>query len=262
MTEKSTDGVDDSADAVLLTRHVEGDPDAFAVLVARHRDRLWAVALRTLGDPDDAADALQDALIGAFRRADTFRGDAAVTTWLHRVVVNACLDQLRRRRARPVDPVDPLDDPALSAGLDSGHGLGGSPVADPESAVLNQEVRAQVLAALATLPPEQRVALALVDMQGWSIADAAQTLNCAPGTVKSRCSRGRARLAPLLADLSSGAMSTGPSPPVPSEPPARGEAVRTFRAERNRARTTDVPSTQHSAAPSAEPGPESTGRAT
>ncbi|HZG97539.1 MAG TPA: sigma factor, partial [Nocardioidaceae bacterium] len=71
-------------DTALLVRHVDGDPDAFAVLVARHRDRLWAVAMRTLGDPDDAADALQDALLRAFRRAETFRGEAAVTTWLHR----------------------------------------------------------------------------------------------------------------------------------------------------------------------------------
>ncbi|MGH8824766.1 MAG: sigma factor, partial [Jiangellaceae bacterium] len=70
-------------DATLLQRHVEGDPDAFGELVRRHRDRLWAVALRTLGNPDDAADALQDALVNAFRRAGSFRAESAVTTWLH-----------------------------------------------------------------------------------------------------------------------------------------------------------------------------------
>src|ERR671922_3024376 len=94
------------ADAELLRRHVAGDPDAFGELFRRHRDRLWAVALRTLHDPDDAADALQEAMISAFRRAAEFRGEAAVTTWLHRIVVNAALDRLRRRAARP----------ALSAG--------------------------------------------------------------------------------------------------------------------------------------------------
>ncbi|MFM7148184.1 MAG: sigma factor, partial [Actinomycetales bacterium] len=85
-----SDGLDSDAD--LLARHVAGDPTAFTVLIQRHRDRLWAVALRTTQNPDDAADALQDALLSAFRRADTFRGESAVTTWLHRIVVNASLD--------------------------------------------------------------------------------------------------------------------------------------------------------------------------
>src|SRR5213595_712227 len=79
-------------DRELITRHAGGDPDAFAELVRRHRDRLWRVALRTLGDPDDAAGA--------------YRGDAAVTTWLHRIVVNACLDLVRRRAARPTSPLE------------------------------------------------------------------------------------------------------------------------------------------------------------
>ena len=88
-------------DADLLSRHVGGDPDAFGLLFGRHRDRLWAVAIRKLGDPEEAADALQDAMISAFRRAASFRGDSAVTTWLHRIVVNAALDRLRRKSARP-----------------------------------------------------------------------------------------------------------------------------------------------------------------
>ena len=83
-------------DQELLSAHVQGDPEAFNELVRRHRDRLWAVALRTTGDPEEAADALQDGLISAFRNAAGFRGDSAVTTWLHRVVVNASLDRLRR----------------------------------------------------------------------------------------------------------------------------------------------------------------------
>jgi hypothetical protein len=92
---------DDPPDAELLRRHVSGDTEAFGILFSRHRERLWAVAVRTLGDVDDAADALQDAMISAFRRAGSFRGDSAVTTWLHRIVVNACLDLLRRQAARP-----------------------------------------------------------------------------------------------------------------------------------------------------------------
>src|SRR5690348_18459723 len=89
-------------DTELLAAHRAGDPDAFGVLFTRHRDRLWAVALRTVCDPEDAADALQEAMISAFRRAGDFRGDSAVTTWLHRIVVNAAVDRLRRRSTRSV----------------------------------------------------------------------------------------------------------------------------------------------------------------
>src|SRR5580692_81794 len=91
----------DLSDRDLLRLHVQGDSEAFGLLFVRHRERLWAVALRTLGDQEEAADALQDAMISAFRRAADFRGESAVTTWLHRIVVNACLDRLRRRAARP-----------------------------------------------------------------------------------------------------------------------------------------------------------------
>jgi RNA polymerase sigma-70 factor (ECF subfamily) len=210
-------GGDQTEDAALLERHVQGDPDAFTELVARHRDRLWAVALRTLGDPDDAADAVQDGLLRAFRRAETFRGEAAVTTWLHRVVVNACLDQMRRRRARPSDPVDPQEDSAL----DSADRAVSPDDGDPEAAALAAERRARVLAALATLPADQRAALVLVDMQGWSVNDAAAALDCPEGTVKSRCSRGRARLAPLLAEFSSGAAVTQPTDEIRNQVAAR-----------------------------------------
>ena len=176
-------------DAELLRRHVAGDPDAFGTLVGRHRDRLWAVALRTMRNPEDAADALQDAYISAFRRAGSFRGESQVTTWLHRVVVNACLDRLRRMRVRAADP--------LPEDLDRSTVLASRPT-DP---LEEQQQRDDVQAALAQLNPDQRAALVLVDMQGYSVEEAAAILRCAPGTVKSRCARGRARLVPLLADL-------------------------------------------------------------
>jgi RNA polymerase sigma-70 factor (ECF subfamily) len=87
------------SDAELLRMHVAGDPGAFGVLFRRHRDRLWAVAVRALVDAEEVADALQDAMIAAFRRAGSFRADSAVTTWLHRIVMNAALDRMRRRGA-------------------------------------------------------------------------------------------------------------------------------------------------------------------
>lgn len=225
----STDAADRS-DAELLRAHVDGDGDAFGVLFTRHRDRLWAVALRTMGNPEDAADGLQDGLIAAYRRAGSFRGDAAVTTWLHRVVVNACLDRLRAAKVRAAEPLP--DD------LEAFEGRGsvltsGAEHDDPVEHSLAAERRRLVLAALATLPHEQRAALVLVDMEGYPMAEVAQMLDCAVGTVKSRCSRGRARLAELLAgrlgeppsDTRPGDPGLGnrpPARPVPSGDPPRG----------------------------------------
>ena len=171
-------------------RHVAGDPDAFGRLFLRHRDRLWAVAIRTLSDPEEAADALQDAMISAFRRAESFRGDSAVTTWLHRIVVNACLDRLRRKAARPA--AGGTDERTLD------HLAAGHAAPDPSS---SSDISLDVQSALRTLPPDQQAALVLVDMLGYSVADASEILGVSQGTVKSRCARGRARLLPRLAHL-------------------------------------------------------------
>jgi RNA polymerase sigma-70 factor, ECF subfamily len=184
------DGDDPPTDKELIGRHVAGDPDAFAELFRRHRDRLWAVALRTLSDPDEAADALQDALISAFRNAAQFRGDSAVTTWLHRVVVNACLDRIRRRAVRAADPL-PDDDRAGELAVDR---------RPPDPAELHEQ-RIDIMKALETLNADQRAAIVLVDMEGYSVDEAAAMLDCAPGTIKSRCARGRAKLVPLLTHL-------------------------------------------------------------
>jgi RNA polymerase sigma-70 factor, ECF subfamily len=169
-------------DRELLSAHCAGDPDAFGELFRRHRDRMWALALRTARDPEVAADAVQEAFIAAFRGADSFRGEAAVTTWLHRIVVNSCLDRLRRTK-----PVVQLPDADQSA------------LADPGDHHHSVEVRLDIQAALARLPESQRMALVLVDMHGLKIAEAASILNVAEGTIKSRCARGRAAMVPLLA---------------------------------------------------------------
>ena len=222
------------SDADLLRAHVAGDPDAFGALFARHRDRLWAVALRTMGNPEDAADGLQDGLIAAYRRAGSFRGEAAVTTWLHRVVVNACLDRLRAAKVRRTETLpDDLEEYGDRGSLTSA----GAPEEDPAEHALAAERRRTVLAALATLPAEQRAALVLVDMEGLPVAEAARILDCAVGTVKSRCSRGRDRLARLLGvpgaedrvdggrgdERHDGTRNPAPARPVP---PGRGGAPR------------------------------------
>jgi RNA polymerase sigma-70 factor (ECF subfamily) len=209
---------DARSDQALLQAHVEGDPEAFGVLFARHRDRLWAVALRTMGNPEDAADGLQDGMIAAFRRAGSFRGEAAVTTWLHRVVVNACLDRIRAAKIRRLEalPDDVEDRGTLVATAVHGD--------QPDAAAEDAERRRRVLDALRTLPPDQRAALVLVDMEGYPVAEVALMLGCAEGTVKSRCSRGRTRLAGLLADL-----HRPVDDPPPGNPPPEGPVQPTVR---------------------------------
>ncbi|MFF4327951.1 RNA polymerase sigma factor SigM [Streptomyces sp. NPDC001591] len=181
----------DRSDQELLALHVAGDPDAFGELVRRHRDRLWAVALRTLGDREEAADAVQDALVSAYRAAHTFRGDSAVTTWLHRITVNACLDRARKAASRRTAPLDDTDRLELLL----------EPHESAEAPAERHDLHRQLLAALSTLPADQRAALVLVDMQGYPVAEAAAVLDVPVGTVKSRCARGRAKLLPLLTHL-------------------------------------------------------------
>jgi len=186
----------DAADRELVRGHLDGDEQAFGALVRRHQDRLWAVALRTLGDREEAADALQDAMLSAYRSASSYRGDAKVTTWLHRIVVNACLDRVRRSKARPTIPL-----PDDGGPMDTTDRLG------------DRETSLEIEAALATLPDEQRAALVLVDVAGIPVAEVAAILGVPTGTVKSRCSRGRARLA-----LQLGHLRNRPLPPT--VPPA------------------------------------------
>lgn len=173
-------------DAELLAAHTAGDSWAFGELITRHRDRMWAVALRTLRDPDEAADAVQEASISAFRAADRFRAESAVTTWLHRIVVNACLDRIRRRRVRATVPL-----PEQGAGE----------LANPRDVMADREMAMDIEGALGTLPADQRAAIVLIDVEGYSVSDAARALGVPEGTIKSRCARGRARLAVLLGHL-------------------------------------------------------------
>jgi RNA polymerase sigma-70 factor (ECF subfamily) len=191
----------DAQDRRLVQAHVDGDPDAFGALVARHQQRMWAVAVRTLRDREEAADAVQDACLSAYRSAASYRGDARVTTWLHRIVVNACLDRARRRAVRPTVP------------------LPEQPPADPRDRLAERETTLDVEQALAALPDEQRIALVLVELQGLSVHEAAVVLEVPEGTVKSRCFRGRARLAQLLGHLRN---PDEPAPVTPVEPAAEG----------------------------------------
>lgn len=177
------------SDAELLAAHVAGDRYAFEELFYRHHRQLHRLARLTSRSPEDAADALQEAMLSAHRCAGSFRHDAAVSSWLHRIVINACLDRLRRNKSHPTTALE-------------GGALGDSyPVADRTAQI---ETAIVVHQALMRLPVEQRAAVVAVDMQGYSIADAARMLAVAEGTVKSRCARARARLAAVLGYLDTG----------------------------------------------------------
>ncbi|MCV7224711.1 RNA polymerase sigma factor SigM [Mycolicibacterium komossense] len=167
-------------DAELLAAHVAGDLYAFEELIGRHYRQLYRLATLRCGCPEDAADALQEALLAAHRGAATFRHHAAVSSWLHRIVVNACLDRLRRHRNHP------------TVALDASSALAAHPISDRTAQV---ETTIVVHHALRRLTHDQRAAVVAVDMQGYSVAEAARLLGIAEGTVKSRCARGRARLA-------------------------------------------------------------------
>ncbi len=193
-------GAADTADRALLAAAATGDAAAYGRLVQAHRDRLWAVALRTLGDREEAADALQDALLSAYRRAGQYRGEARVTTWLHRIVVNACLDRARRSAARPTVTL-----PASGTGEPT----------DPHDRLATRETHIELEAALRALPVDQRAAVVLVDVQGLPFEEAARVLEVPVGTVKSRCFRGRARLAAGLGHLRNS--------PVPAAVPPGGD---------------------------------------
>lgn len=169
------------SDGELLRAHIAGDRDAFGELFGRHRDQLYRVARRRSRTPEDAHDAVQDAMLSAHRGARSFRHDAAVGNWLTLIVVNSCRDRLRRNSVRPTVLLVPEECP---------------PVADGTGRV---ETALVVRQALQRLPAQQRDAVVAIDMHGYSVADAAALLEVAEGTVKSRCARGRARLARLLA---------------------------------------------------------------
>lgn len=172
-------GAHHRGDAELLAAHIAGDRYAFEELFYRHHRQLYRLAQLTSRNPDDAADALQDALLSAHRKARTFRYDCAVSSWLYRIVVNACLDRLRRNRFQVATA---LGDHVYAVG---------DPTPRVDTAIVVER-------ALMRLPVEQRAAVVAVDMQGYSVAETARMLGVPEGTVKSRCSRARAKLAEAL----------------------------------------------------------------
>lgn len=177
------------SDEQLLADHLAGDGGAFSIIVERNASLVWSVALKITGNPTDAADAYQDAFLSAHRSAAKFRGDAAVSTWLYRITVNAALTQMRKSgslgRTQQVEweVSTQIADP--------------SPKLHPD----NVEVSIDVSQALSRLPEDQQRVVVLVDMFGYSQVDAAVVLEVPEGTIKSRVFRARKALAQDLAHL-------------------------------------------------------------
>ena len=176
-------------DIDLIDRYLKGDIGAFDGLMAAHQDRVFAICLRLLRDREAALDATQETFLTVFRKADRFQAKAAFSTWLYRVAVNTCYDQLRvkkRRRADALPPNHDPVDPASTYGFDSA------------------EVRPDIEAALSTLNDEFRAAVILVDLQGMSLEQASEALEVPTGTIKSRLFRARKLLAQQLGNLVDG----------------------------------------------------------
>ena len=185
-----------ATDEELARRSASGDAEAFAELVRRHDSRVYAIALRMTGREEDARDAAQDAFLAAYRKLGSFRGDAAFTTWMHRVTVNASYDLLRKR-ARTPDPVaEPQELAGPGAGTAGGAAAGAAMSQADHAGPVAEEL--DVREALSQVPLEFRAVLVLHDMQDLPLEEVASILELPLGTVKSRCHRARVALGRVL----------------------------------------------------------------
>ena len=174
----------------ILARARRGDLAAFEELVRQNEKRVYAVALRSCGSPEDAADITQEVFLRAWRSIESFRGDSGFTTWLFRITANLCVDFARRKTAQP--PVQSLE----------GEDEAGRPVADPaptpDEQQENCELCRELAAALDAVSEEHRRIVLLRDVSGLSYTEIAEALEISEGTVKSRLSRARIALRTIL----------------------------------------------------------------
>ncbi len=180
----------------------KGDLDAFNTLVVAYQHQVYNVAYRIMGDEASASDATQEAFISAYKHMGAFRGDS-FKAWIYRIVTNACYDELRRRKRRPAFSLEGLvDDSGTEIEFDIPDETPG-----PEDRAAQSELADAIQAGIETLPPDQRIALVLSDVQGMSYEEIATITGANLGTVKSRLSRARAKLRDYL--LASGELLPG-----------------------------------------------------
>lgn len=190
-----------TSDADLLRGFLQGEERAFTSLMRRYENRIFSLALRMTGNRTDALDATQDAFISVFRRAKSFRGDAAFSTWLYRIGINSCNDLLRKKGRLPLPQED-------DTATDQASAAGTGPTL--EEAVTT---KIDVTAALARLPMEYKEAVAMHDLGGIPYEEIAQLTGVPVGTVKSRISRGRKKLALVMEQAQADETSKGSDEP-------------------------------------------------
>jgi RNA polymerase sigma-70 factor (ECF subfamily) len=180
----------------LLARLRAGEAAAYEELVRGQSGRMLAVARRFLANEEDARDAVQDAFLSAFRSVERFEGSSRLSTWLHRIVVNAALMKLRTRRRKPEKSIEEL----LPRFLEDGHMAGPAAPWRPsaETELERRELRALILTQIQALPEGYRNVLMLRDIEGFDTEEAAEAMGISPNAVKTRLHRARQALRGLL----------------------------------------------------------------
>ena len=176
-------------DNFLIKQAIRGDAYAFEQLMRKHESRMYSVAVRMCGNREDAQDCVQDAMLRIYRALDRFKGQSSFSTWVYRITMNTCLDELRRRKVRASTSLDNL--------LESGW----SPTDEadtPEHHAIDAERRKALSGAIQSLPEDMRSAIVLREMQGLSYEEISDVLSVNVGTIKSRISRGREKLRQLI----------------------------------------------------------------
>lgn len=188
-----------SLDAELVRRFKQGDAQAFASIVERYQDRVFTLAFRWLGDRAVAEEVAQDVFLALYRSLDSFRGDAKLSTWIYRVVVNHCKNKRLYRSRRKEDRHEPLEG-TRAPGDDGPERQLPADQPDADAATYTGEAEALVQQALLKLDEEQRAIIVMRDLQDLSYEEIADLLGLQRGTVKSRLHRARAQLAAILSE--------------------------------------------------------------
>lgn len=193
MTERASSASEDQS---LVRAAQQGDMAAYEELVARHRDKIYARAYSMMRNEEDAIDLSQEAWVKGWQRLKQFQGESSFATWMTRIVINLCLDQLRRQKRQRAESIEAMDE-------DSGGVERQMPVVtvNPTERLERGELRARIDKALSQLSETHRTALILCEFEEMEYKEIARAMNCSIGTVMSRLFYARRKMAALLADL-------------------------------------------------------------
>lgn len=190
----------EDANLALLSRCRMNDPEACSELFARYNRKIFNTAYRILGEESSAEDALQETFLNVYRGISSFRGESKISTWISRITINVCLGMLRREKIKPGIELDDESTRGLPADP--------TPSTDPMAYTLLEEKRALVREVFRKMSEKQRIVVRLHDMEGYTIQEISEIIDCPPGTVKSRLFYGRQEFKTILRDLTSGNFET------------------------------------------------------